>query len=118
MRRKTMSKRRRKKKRQSKPETSMMGRIIDLSLEEFKEELTKQRVNVGIANNLRLHLVGEYERCKIMVQDLQTAILAGTLKEDDPNVQKSYVGLHVQMQKIEEKVAYLYEFSNKMTQGL
>lgn len=113
-----MSRRRRKKKRQSKPEVSMMGMIIDLSLEDFKEELAKQRVNVGVANNLRLHLIGEYERCKIMVQDLQSAILAGTLKEDDPSVQKSYVGLHVQMQKIEEKVAFLHEFSNKMTQGL
>lgn len=110
--------RRKKKKKYNKPEATVMGSIIDMPLEDFKKELVKQKVNVGVANNLRLHLIGEYERCKSMVQDLQSAILAGTLKEDDPEVQKSYVGLHVQMQKIEDKVCYLVEYTNQLSTGL
>ena len=39
-----MFKRRRKKKQ--KPEKSMIGKIVDMSLEDFKEELVKQSVMV------------------------------------------------------------------------
>ena len=53
-----MFKRRRKKKQ--KPEKSMIGKIVDMSLEDFKEELVKQKVNVGTMNNLILNLEGIY----------------------------------------------------------
>lgn len=111
-------KKRNKKKQKHQEVSTMIGSIIDLPIEEFKEELKKQKVNIGVANNLRLHLIGEYEKCKIMVQDLQNSILSGSLKEDDPEVQKSYVGLYVQMQKIEDKVNAIVEYVQHLSEGL
>lgn len=115
--------RKRRKRKHLKQETSvnsvtMMGAIIDLDLEDFKKELEKQKVNVGVANNLRLHLIGEYERCKAIVNDLQTSILKGILKEDDPEVQKAYVGTYVQMQKIEDKVNAIVQYVQHLSEGL
>ena len=63
MRRKFVSgrKERRKRRREKQQEQpSMIGKIIDLPLEEFKAELAIQKVNVGPMNNLLLNLESIY----------------------------------------------------------
>lgn len=97
---------------------SLIGSIIDLPLEDFKKELVSQRVTVGIALNLKLHLVSEFERCKLMSQDLAQSIAKGTLKEDDPDVSKAYTGLFVQMQKIENMVSCVSDYIHQITTGV
>ena len=40
------------KKKQPKEEKSMIGKIIDLPMEDFERELVEQKVNIGTMNNV------------------------------------------------------------------
>lgn len=88
---------------------SIMGKIIDLPLEEFKAELIKQKVNIGTMNNLILNLESIYydlRRRKDAVLDL---VFKGLKSKEDLDVQKSLDGIYAEMTKIEQKVTYLKE---------
>ena len=59
-----MRRKNRKKKQKVEQQTSTIGRIIDMPMEEFKEELVRQKVNIGVMNNLILNLEGSYAELK------------------------------------------------------
>lgn len=91
---------------------SYMGKIIDLPLEQFKEELIKQRVNVGTMNNLIIHLTSVYYDLKKRKDDIIASTITGKFrKEDTDSVIK---GLYVEMARIEEKVTYLKELTKTL----
>ena len=53
-------KERRKRRRVEKEQPTMIGKIVDLPLEDFEKELVRQKVNIGTINNLILNLEGVY----------------------------------------------------------
>lgn len=99
-------------------EKSLIGAIIDLPIEEFKEELKNQKVPIGVASNLKLHLVAEFEQCKKMLDELKDAIFAGRLDAEAEDVKSSYVSLYASMQKIEDEVTCLDEYIGQLQAGL
>ena len=98
-----MFKRRRKKKQ--KPEKSMIGKIVDMSLEDFKEELVKQKVNVGTMNNLILNLEAIYFDLRQRKDTLIKSVFDGRLSKEDTD--SAIKGLYAEMTKLEQKIVYL-----------
>lgn len=97
---------RRKRKHQEESKT-MIGRIVDLSLEDFEIELIRQKVNIGTINNLILHLEGIYFELKMRKDGVLNLIFKGDKTKDDPEVKKALDGLYAEMIKVEQKITYL-----------
>lgn len=102
---KSWRKRRRKARREQ--TSSMIGRIIDLPLEDFKKELVKQEVNVGTMNNLILNLEGAYNELRMRKEGVLTLVFENKLNKDDENTKNILNGLYAEMTKVEMKITYL-----------
>ena len=85
----------------------MIGRIVDLPLEDFKQELIKQEVNVGTMNNLILNLEGAYNELRMRKEGVLTLVFENKLDKD--TAQEVLNGLYAEMTKIELKITYLKE---------
>lgn len=96
---------------------TVTGRIVDMGLEEFESELKRQKVNVGIVNNLILYLSNIYDGLRVSKDRVIAAVKQGKLKGDNPDVDKSLKGLYAEMQKIEDKVVFLRSYRDKLLKG-
>lgn len=99
-----MKKRKKKSKQQ---EQSMIGMIVDMSLEDFKKEVKRQRINVGTLNNLILNLEGAYYELRIRKEGVVSLVTEGKRKKEDPEIKKALQGLYAEMTKLEQKIVYL-----------
>ena len=99
-----MTKRKKKSKQQ---EQSMIGRIVDMSLEDFKKEVKRQRINVGTLNNLILNLEGAYYELRVRKEGVVNLVTEGKKKKEDPEIKKALQGLYAEMTKLEQKIVYL-----------
>lgn len=96
----------RKKKSHKRVEPrSMIGNIIDLSLEDFEKELVRQKVNIGTINNLILNLEGAYFELRTRKDAILKANFEGTIEKEQAQIALN--GLYAEMIKIEQKVTYL-----------
>ena len=110
-----MKKRLRKKFGRKKPQqqnNSMIGRIIDLSLEDFEKELIKQKVNIGTINNLILNLEGAYFELRTRKDAMLKANFEGTVDAD--KAESAVIGLYAEMIKVEQKITYLKQRSKEL----
>ena len=105
-------KRRRKRKQKPVQTTSMIGRIIDLSLEDFEKELIAQQVNIGTMNNLILNLEGAYNELRIRKDAVLRASFEGTVDKD--TAQKMINGIYAEMIKTEQKITYLKQRTKEL----
>lgn len=96
---------------------TVTGRIVDMGIEEFESELKRQKVNVGIVNNLILYLSNIYDGLRVSKDRVIAAVQQGNLKSDNPDVDKSLKGLYAEMQKIEDKVVFLRSYRDKLLKG-
>lgn len=96
---------RKKKKTEVEPPQTMLGKIIDMSMQEFEEELVRQKVNIGTMNNLILNLESAYNELRVRKDVLIDAKLRGTVEES--KVQEAVNGIYAEMIKIEEKITFL-----------
>lgn len=99
----------RKKQKSQQPESTMIGKIIDLPLEDFKAELVRQRVNIGTMNNLILNLSGAYNELRMRKDGVLDLVFQGGKSKDDPDIKKTLDGLYAEMTKVEQKITYLKE---------
>ncbi len=99
----------RKKQKSQQPEATMIGKIIDLPLEDFKAELVRQRVNIGTMNNLILNLSGAYNELRMRKDGVLDLVFKGGKSKDDPEIKKTLDGLYAEMTKVEQKITYLKE---------
>ena len=95
-------------------EKSMIGKIVDLSLEDFEKELKIQKVNIGTINNLILNLEGAYYELRVRKDKVMDLVLSRTKSKDDPEVKRVLDGLYAEMTKIEQKVVYLKQRSKEL----
>ena len=95
-------------------EKSMIGKIIDLPLEEFKKEIVEQKVPIGVINNVKLNLFGAYEELRLRKENILSQIFSGELDKDNPTVKKVLDGLYSEMTKIELKSLYLTERAKEL----
>lgn len=109
MRRKFIGGRKERRKRKREEEKSMLGKIIDLPLEEFKAELALQKVNIGTMNNLILNLEGAYNELRMRKEGILNLVFTKAKSKEDPEVKKALDGLYSEMIKVEEKIIYLKE---------
>ena len=107
-----MRQRRRPKKQVE--EKSMIGKIIDLPLEDFERELVEQKVNIGTINNLILNLESIYFELRVRKDAILDLVFKGVKFKEDPEVKKSLDGLYAEMIKVEQKITYLKQRSNDL----
>ena len=101
-----MKKRRKKQKTEFKVH-SMIGAIIDMPLEEFKEELVKQKTNVGTMRNLIMYFNSIYADLKTRKDGIMNLVIKEGHSKDEPEIKNELNGLYAEMVKIEEKTVYL-----------
>lgn len=101
-----MKKRRKKQKTKFKVQ-SMIGAIIDMPLEEFKEELVKQNTNVGTMRNLIVYFNSIYADLKTRKDGIMNLVIKEGHSKDEPEIKNALNGLYAEMVKIEEKTVYL-----------
>lgn len=95
----------RRRKKQPKEEKSMIGKIVDLPMEDFERELVEQKVNIGTMNNLILNLEAIYFDFRQRKDLIMKSVFEGRLtKEETDDVIK---GLYAEMTKLEQKITYL-----------
>lgn len=87
---------------------SLVGAIIDMSEDEFKQELVNQHINVGVANNLILYLSSTYEDLKRRKDGVIALVIAKEASEEE--VKPTLGGLYAEMMKIERKVELIKEY--------
>lgn len=110
-----MKLRMRKKKKYAKPkQQSMIGRIVDLPLEDFEKELIRQKVNIGTINNLILNLEGIYYELRMRKESVLNLVFKGGKSKDDPEIKKALDGLYAEMIKVEQKITYLKQRSKEL----
>lgn len=99
-----MKKHRRRKKMEKKQPT-LIGQIVDLPYEEFKEEIVRQQVNIGTINNLILNLESIY----FELRNRKDAILKMKFESAVESVvaEDAIKGLYSEMLKVEYKITYL-----------
>lgn len=107
-----MTLRRRRKKNKKTQEKSMIGKIVDLSLEDFEKELIEQKVNIGTVNNLILHLEAIYFDLRSRKDAIIKMSFEGTI--DKAEAQKVINGLYAEMIKVEQKITYLKQRSKEL----
>lgn len=103
--------RRRRKKYKQQPQ-SMIGKIVDLSLEDFEKELIEQKVNIGTINNLILNLEAVYYDMRARKDIIIKSCFEGSIDKD--TAQKSVNGLYAEMIKVEQKITYLKQRSKEL----
>ena len=100
--------RKRRKKQKTKFKVhSMIGAIIDMPLEEFKEELVKQKTNVGTMRNLIVYFNSIYADLKTRKDGIMNLVIKEGHSKDEPEIKNALNGLYAEMVKIEEKTVYL-----------
>lgn len=104
--------RRRRKRNKKTQEKSMIGKIVDMSLEEFEKELIEQKVNIGTINNLILHLEAIYFDFRGRKDTILKMSLEG--KIDKAEAEKAINGLYAEMIKVEQKITYLKQRSKEL----
>lgn len=110
-----MRRRRKGKNKKSMPEMkSMIGAIIDLPLDQFREELVKQKVNIGTVNNVILNMSSAYNELKMRKDAVLDLVFKGVREKDDPEVQNALNGLYAEMTKIEQKIEVLKERASEL----
>ena len=93
------------KKKQPKEEKSMIGKIIDLPMEDFERELVRQKVNVGTMNNLILNLEAIYFDFRQRKDVLMQSVFEGRLTKEETD--EPIKGIYAEMIKLEQKITYL-----------
>ena len=88
---------------------SIVGSIIDMPMEDFKEELVKQKVNIGVMNNLILYLESCYNELRTRKDACVNLVTSGKVLSNDKEVSRALEGLYAEMTKAEEKITYLKE---------
>lgn len=106
--------RRRHRPKKQVEEKSMIGKIIDLPLEDFERELVEQKVNIGTINNLILNLSGAYRELSARKDGVMQLVEKGIKQKDDLEVKKSLDGLYAEMIKTEQKITYLKQRSKEL----
>ena len=96
------------------PQQTMIGRIVDLSLEDFEKELIKQKVNVGTMNNLILNLEAIYFELRMRKEGILHLIFKDNRPKDDPEIKKALDGLYAEMIKVEQKITFLKQKSKEL----
>lgn len=91
---------------------SMIGKIVDLSLEDFEKELVRQRVNIGTINNLILNLEAVYFDLRSRKDAILKASFEGTIERVE--AEKVVSGLYAEMIKTEQKITYLKQRSKEL----
>lgn len=102
-------KKRRNKKTKGVHIQSMIGAIIDMPLDEFKEELVKQKTNIGTMNNLIMYFNSIYADLKTRKDGIINLVVKEGRSKEDPEIKTALNGLYAEMVKIEEKLLYLNE---------
>ena len=107
-----MRRRRNKKQKIQEQQPTMIGQIVDLSLEDFEKELIRQKVNIGTINNLILNLEGVYFELRMR----KDAILKMNFESTIEKAQARDVlnGLYAEMIKVEQKITYLKQRSKEL----
>lgn len=105
-------KRRLKTSKKKQPQKSMIGKIVDLSLEDFEKELIEQKVNIGTINNLILNLEAVYHDMRTRKDIIIQSSFEGRIDKD--TAQKSVNGLYAEMIKVEQKITYLKQRSKEL----
>lgn len=105
-------KKRRKRKQKPVETRSMIGKIIDLSLEDFEKELIAQKVNIGIMNNLILNLEGAYNELRMRKDAVIKASFDGTISKDQATALTN--GIYAEMIKTEQKITYLKQRTKEL----
>ena len=95
---------------------SMIGKIIDLPLEDFERELVEQKVNIGTINNLILNLEGAYYELRTR-KDAIVKILTDPNTHDMEKkcLNEALKGLYSEMIKTEQKITYLKQRSKELS---
>ena len=96
------------------PEKSMIGEIIDMPLEDFEDELVKQKVNVGTMNNLILNLESVYYELRMRKDGVIKLVTDGKKLKDDLEITSALNGLYAEMTKVEQKIVYLKERTKEL----
>ena len=86
-------------------ELSMLGKIVDMSLEDFEKELKEQKVNIGTINNLILNLEGVYYELRTRKDAVLKMKFEGAVDTD--TTKSALNGLYAEMIKVEQKITYL-----------
>lgn len=100
------------KKKKSTDNKSMIGKIIDLPLEDFEKELVRQKVNIGTVNNLILNLSGAYNELRVRKDTLIKLSLKDP--ESRTEVERLVKGVYAEMIKTEQKITYLKQRSKEL----
>lgn len=103
-----------KNKTSKRQDTTMIGRIVDLSLEDFEKELVRQKVSIGVINNLILHLEGVYYELRVRKEGVLNLIFKGGKSKDDPEIKRALDGLYAEMIKVEQKITFLKQKSKEL----
>lgn len=90
----------------------MIGKIIDLPLKDFEEELVRQKVNIGTINNLILNLESVYFELRARKDAILKASFEGTVERVE--AEKAVSGLYAEMIKVEQKITYLKQRSKEL----
>lgn len=102
----------RKRQKSKKKEVSTLGQIVDMPFEQFKEEVVKQKVSIGIINNLILMLSSAYHELKNRKEAVLDLVF--TNKKTKEEVKPALDGLYAEMTKLEQKITYLKERSKDL----
>lgn len=90
-------------------EVKMIGDIIDMSMEDFEENLVSQKVNIGTMNNLILLLESAYNELRTRKDEVIKLVADGKYKKEDPIIDNSLKGLYAELTKTEQKITFLKE---------
>lgn len=104
--------RKRRRGRSKQPQATMIGKIVDLPLEDFEKELVRQKVNIGTINNLILNLEGAYYELRTRKDAILKMTFEGTVEKDKS--QDVLNGLYAEMIKVEQKITYLKQRSKEL----
>lgn len=102
----------RKRRKSRKKEVSTLGQIVDMPFEQFKEEVVKQKVSIGVINNLILMLSSAYHELKNRKEAVLDLVF--TNKKTKEEVKPALDGLYAEMTKLEQKITYLKERSKDL----
>ena len=91
-------------------EKSDISVLVDMPLEQFKEELVKQNTNIGVASNMILLLNAIYEDLKQRKDLVLDLVFNEGRDKEDPEIKKSLEGLYALMTKVELKITHLQEY--------
>ena len=92
---------------------SMIGKIVDLPLEEFKVALKEQNVNVGVISNLILTLENNYWELNNRKDGVISLVVEK--KKTQEEVEDVLKGVYQELAKMEEKIVYLKELKGDLS---